>query len=247
MKKRFWRLGALLILSAGLVLCSCSLSPRGKGLGRTGYQIQDRTLLPAGRVAVLPIEVRLTYECLRSYEVGGGAKPSDREIYGTFFGPLYNATQSRGYTLLGVEEMQSLLERNNLRDPLQIYEQPPTKLGEILGVDGLVYFTVVDISDINKIRFDARFVETTHGLTLWCDRYHKSEKGGAKGAAVRGCQGCVAGIGVLFSAFTFGGSAMAAQAASEALGSASYRALSSMEGEVRLAVNDCFKGLPRTR
>ncbi|MBM3302777.1 MAG: hypothetical protein FJY85_22875, partial [Deltaproteobacteria bacterium] len=209
----------------------------------TCYEVPDYTHFRMRKVAVLPVQVNLSKQCLLNYEQGGLVRPTDEEIESIFYPLIYRAVQDRGYDVVGLAEMESALDAEGLKSIVQIYDYPPVRLGNILGVDGLIYFTVRDVTSIIQIQFDARIVETRHGLILWYDRYFKTGRGGFGGSVIEGTEWLVSSAGAAAVPFTAGAS-LAAGSAGRKLGDTMYKAITSMEKEIRVGVDDCMSGLP---
>lgn len=213
----------------------------------SNYRVPDYKAFSLSSVAVLPIYVNLTYECLRTYEQAGAIRPTNEEISTIFYPASFHEVEKRKYQVLSLADMEDRLIAHGLMNPMQIHGHSPTKLGEILDVDGLVYVTVTDITSLNKIRFTARMVETKHGLTLWSDRYWKAKMGGVKGMVVGGFKGLIVTAGFAASIFTAGQSAPASMQVADTMGNTIYKAVTSVDKEIAVAVEDCFDGLPRGR
>lgn len=166
----------LLLLLMTLTLAS------GCHLFRAKHQIPPNPSNPIYTVAVMPV-----------YNATNDLNGPDmlREM-------VHNRVAELNYSVKGLEETDILLRDNigvTLGEQLDTFDTAtPQKIGEALGVDGIVYIYLINFDDkttvlynVTKVRAGIKLVDTLTGKTVWADgRGVKGEitSGGAIGKGI---------------------------------------------------------------
>ena len=98
------------------------------------------------------------------------------DIKGTY---SYLSTVTRplaemGYYVFPVAEVDQLMKENGMPTAGEMHQVPPSKIGEIIGADSVLYVTLRKygskyqvISSVTTVTADAKLVDAKTGLTLW--------------------------------------------------------------------------------